>query len=62
MSEVYTIDYRPISAIIQQLPVSGKWTKSHRSRWLQAMEANVDFLIEVIDDREAPDPHGEVAP
>ena len=47
------LDYRPLAAVMQQLPQSARWTKAHRDRWLRAFEASLDFLIEVIE--EAPD-------
>ena len=41
------IDYRAISAVIQELPRSRAWSAEHRERWLAAMAAVVDLLIEV---------------
>jgi hypothetical protein len=49
--EDYLVDYRPISALIQQLPKDGKWTQARRDRWMRAFEANVDLLIEIINER-----------
>jgi hypothetical protein len=46
------LDLRLLSGLIQQLPKDGKWTTSQRDRWLQAMAANVDLLVEV-DDKKA---------
>ena len=43
-------DYRLISAVMQQLPKDGKWTKARRDRWLEAVAANVDLLVEMIDE------------
>lgn len=40
------LDYRPLSAVIQQLPRDGKWTQAHRDNWLRAMKAVVDLLVE----------------
>jgi hypothetical protein len=40
-------DYRLISAVMQQLPKDGKWTKARRDRWIQAVAASVDLLVEV---------------
>lgn len=45
-----TVDYRPISSLIQQLPKDGRWTQSRRDRWMRAFEANVDLLIEIVDE------------
>ena len=42
-----TTDYRLISAIIQQLPRDGKWSKERRERWVEAMKSAVDLLIEI---------------
>jgi len=43
------LDYRVISALIQQLPKDGKWTKALRERWLAALAANVDLQIEITE-------------
>lgn len=43
-------DYRLLSALIQQLPKEAKWSKSRRDRWVQAMTAGVDLLIEVTEE------------
>jgi len=40
-------DFRLLAGLIQRLPKSGKWTQADRDRWLQAMAANVDVLIDV---------------
>lgn len=40
-------DYRLISALMQQLPKSGKWTKERRDKWIQAVSAGIDLLIEI---------------
>jgi Family of unknown function (DUF5343) len=42
-------DYMILQNLIQQLPKGPDkmWTKSRRDRWLQAMAANIDVLIEV---------------
>jgi len=42
-------DYQVISAIIQQLPRDARWTAERRDRWLQAMTAAIDLLIELDD-------------
>jgi hypothetical protein len=41
------IDYRLVSAVIQQLPRERRWTKAKRDRWIQALTAAVDLLFEV---------------
>src|SRR5439155_5885572 len=43
-------DYRLLSALIQQLPKDAKWSKSRRDRWVQAMTAGVDLLIEITEE------------
>jgi hypothetical protein len=35
---------------MQQLPAEARWTRSKRERWLQALEAAVDLLVEVVDE------------
>jgi hypothetical protein len=47
-------DYRLISAVIQQLPRSGKWTRERRDRWLLTLTSAVDLLFEVTDDHSDP--------
>ena len=47
-------DYRLISALIQQLPRDGRWSKAKRDRWLLAMTSAVDLLFEVTEDRSDP--------
>jgi len=49
------IDYRLISALMQQLPKDGKWTRSRRDRWVQTMTAAVDLLIEIVNEGGASD-------
>ncbi|MDE2939714.1 MAG: DUF5343 domain-containing protein [Chloroflexota bacterium] len=41
------IDYRLISAIVNQLPGDGKWSSIRRERWLSAMTAAVDLIVEL---------------
>lgn len=48
------IDYQVISAIIQQLPRDARWTMARRERWLKAMTAAIDLLIEVEPPVDAP--------
>lgn len=40
-------DYRLLVHMISQLPRHGRWTQDRRDRWIQAMSANVDLLIEI---------------
>lgn len=37
--------------IIRALPDNREWTTEKRTRWLRAMEANVDRLVRVTPDR-----------
>ena len=41
------VDYRLLSALIQQLPRDGRWTQERRDKWISALTANVDLMIEV---------------
>lgn len=41
-------DYHLASVLIQQLPADGKWTKTRRAPWIQAMTSAVDLLVEVV--------------
>lgn len=41
--------WKELSVIMKQLPVSGKWTREERERWLRALEAVVDVCIDVRD-------------
>lgn len=40
-------DYRLLVSLINQLPRDGRWSKARRDRWIQAVTANVDLLVEV---------------
>ncbi len=37
-------------ALIDQLPTNRQWSKTKRERWIQAVIATVDLLVEVVDD------------
>ena len=50
--EQHPMDFRLISAIMQQLPTDGKWTTGRRERWVQAVTAAVDLMVEVVDDQQ----------
>ena len=41
------IDYRLISAVINQLPADGHWTSQRRDLWLAAVTATIDLMVEV---------------
>ena len=43
-------DYRLISAVMQQLPKDGKWTKSRRDKWVELVSASVDLLVEIVNE------------
>ena len=45
-----TADYRVISSLMQQLPNDGKWTRSRRDRWVEAMAKAIDFLTEIVEE------------
>ena len=40
-------DYRLIAALMQQLPRDGKWTKRQLEKWLVAVRATAELVIEV---------------
>ncbi len=40
-------DYRLLVGLIHQLPKDGQWTQSRRDRWVQALTANLDLLVEI---------------
>jgi hypothetical protein len=48
------IDLRLLSALIQQLPKDGRWSKARREKWIQAVTATVDLLIEADGDSAVP--------
>ena len=50
VDEPIELDYRLVSSIVQQLPKNGHWTSDKRQRWLDAMTAAIDLLIDVQDD------------
>ncbi len=43
------LDLRLLSGLMQQLPKDGKWTQARRDRWLQAMAANLDVIVQVAE-------------
>lgn len=49
------LDYRLISAIVQQLPRNGKWSSVKRQKWIDAMTSAVDLLCDVDNDDEDAD-------
>ena len=55
--EQHPLDYRLISAVMQQLPSDGKWTARRRERWVQAVKATVDLMVEVIEEQEEAEEH-----
>ena len=46
-SEAAGLDLRLLSGLIQQLPKEARWNQARRDRWLQAITATVDLLIEI---------------
>jgi hypothetical protein len=42
-------DYHLLNALLKQLPVDGRWTAERRRRWIAALTANVDLLVEEVD-------------
>jgi hypothetical protein len=47
LGKVRKLDYSLLAATIQLLPASRKWTQVERDRWLAALAANVDLMLEV---------------
>jgi hypothetical protein len=45
-----SLDLRLLSALIQQLPKDGHWSSARRDRWIQAVTATVDLLIDTDED------------
>ena len=43
-------DYRLLAALMQQLPKDGRWSKARRDRWIQAVSASVDLLVEITEE------------
>lgn len=46
------IDFRLVSALMQQLPKDGKWTKAKRDKWVEAVSASIDLLTDIIEKEE----------
>lgn len=42
-------DYSPVAAVVRRLPSSGKWTPDQRDRWLAAITATVDLVVEAVE-------------
>ena len=42
--------YDVVMRLIDQLPADGQWIKERRDRWLHAVEATVDWLVEIVPD------------
>lgn len=49
-------DYRLLVTLLDQLPTEGRWTRERRDRWLQAVTANLDLLVEIIEPSSHPAP------
>lgn len=45
---VQPLDYRPITATLQLLPRSRRWTRDERQRWLAMMTAVIDLMVEEV--------------
>lgn len=50
------VDYRLISAVIQQLPKEGRWTAARRQRWIDAMTSAIDLIVETVEAPAEEDP------
>ena len=42
-------EYALLEVLLRQLPEDRQWTKARRDRWLQALTANVDLLVDIIE-------------
>jgi Family of unknown function (DUF5343) len=42
--------YEPVHAVVRHLPNQPKWTAAQRDKWLKAVQATVDLMIEVTDE------------
>jgi hypothetical protein len=40
--------YRGTTALIQQLPADGEWTKREREQWLKAVKATIDYEVKLV--------------
>ncbi len=47
--------FRELLALIQRLPQAGKWTPARRERWLHAFVANLDLLVETVEEEDRSD-------
>ena len=47
-------DSHLIFAVIRQLPAERQWTATRRQRWLTAVEAAVDLMVDVVEDNPQP--------
>ncbi len=45
------VSFDLITALIRQLPPKGTWTSAQRQRWINALQANIDLVIEVTDEQ-----------
>ncbi len=43
----YAPEYELLASLLVQLPKNGIWTKQRRDRWLGAVTANLDLLVEI---------------
>lgn len=39
-----------MGGLIRQLPRNRRWTRERRGKWLQAVEVNVDLLVEIVEE------------
>ena len=47
------VKYRLIFAVIQQLPLQRRWNATRRQKWLRAVEAAVDLVVDVVDEEQS---------
>jgi hypothetical protein len=44
------VNYELVAALMRQLPTDGRWLSNQRDRWLKALTANIDLIIEITDE------------
>jgi hypothetical protein len=45
------LDASLLATLLTKLPKSAKWTKAERDRWLEVFTANLDFTVDLVDEK-----------